>query len=78
MRAAIDGWEKCSKRPGIIPKELCVILRHEMQASQTQPCSLATDQGTDKNRVGVIMHLELGSGEHRRLYVRVKFNFSVL
>lgn len=46
-----------------------------MQASQTQPCSLATDEGTDRKTVGVIVHLGLGSVEHRRLYVRVKYNF---
>lgn len=63
MRTAIDGWQYCSKRPGIIPKEVCVVFWQEMQASQTQPCSLATDQGTDRKTVGVIVHLGLGSVE---------------
>lgn len=61
MRA--DGWESCSKRPGIIPQELCVIFWQEMQIFQTQPCSIAADQGTDKKRVSVIMRLGLGSVE---------------
>lgn len=57
---------------------VCHIFWYEMQASQIRPCSLATDKGADKMRVGVVTHLGLGSVEHIRLYVRVKCNFVVL
>lgn len=50
-------------------RTVCHISWYEMLASQTQPCSLATDQGQTRRDSG------LGSVEHRRLYVRVKCNF---